>query len=413
MAPKKITNRLNALDVTRKKLGMHLDGAGLYLQVTKRGRSWIYRFKSPVSGKTRDMGLGGATHTYNLTRARELATEARGQVKAGVDPIEARKAGQETARMEAAKAITFEDAATQFIEAQKAGWRSPKSEAQWTSSLKSHAHPIIGKLAVADIDVAAMLRVLDPIWRVKPETASRVRGRIERILDWATVRGYRQGDNPARWRESLKSQLPDRAKVQTVTHFSALPYAEIGAFMEALRAREGIAVKALEFTILTAARTGEVIGAQWPEFNLTDAVWIIPPERMKAQREHRVPLSPDALSIVQAMKEAGESEFVFPGGRKDKALSNMGMLAVLKRMDRSDLTTHGFRSSFRDWCAEQTNYAREVAEGALAHVISDAVEAAYRRGDLFDKRRRLMDDWARFCNTVAKKGGKKVVAIRG
>jgi integrase len=268
-------------------------------------------------------------------------------------------------------------------------------------------------MAVADIDVAAVLRVLDPIWRVKPETASRIRGRIERVLDWATVRGYRKGDNPARWRESLKTQLPDRAKVQTVTHFPALPYAEIGAFMDVLRARDGIAAKALEFTILTAARTGEVIGARWDEFDLTDAIWTIPAERMKAQREHRVPLSPAALAIVAALNDTSESEYVFPGGGKGRPLSNMAMLTTVKRMGRTDLTVHGFRSSFRDWCAERTNYAREVAEGALAHTISDAVEAAYRRGDLFDKRRRLMNDWAKYCNTVAKKGGKKVVAIRG
>jgi len=412
MAPKKVINRLNALDATRRKPGMHLDGGGLYLQVTERGRSWVYRFKSPVTGKVRDMGLG-PVYTYNLARARDLAMEARGQVKAGFDPIEARKAGNEAMRIAVANAITFEDAAAQFIEAQKAGWRSPKSEAQWTSSLKTHAHPMIGSMAVADIDVAAVLRVLDPIWRVKPETASRIRGRIERILDWTTVRGYRQGDNPARWRESLKSQLPDRAKVQTVTHFPALPFAEIGAFVEILRTRDGIAAKALEFTVLTAARTGEVIGARWDEFNLADAIWTIPATRMKAQRQHRVPLSPGAVAIVADLKDIGESEFVFPGGRKGRPLSNMAMLTLLKRMERADLTVHGFRSSFRDWAAERTNYAREVAEGALAHVITDAVEAAYRRGDLFDKRRRMMIEWAKFCNTVAKKGGKTVVAIRG
>lgn len=412
MAPKKITNRLNALDVIRKTVGMHLDGAGLYLQVTERGRSWIYRFKSPVSGNTREMGLG-PVHTFNLARARELAMEARGQVKAGFDPIEVRKAGNEAMRIAAANAITFEDAATQFIDAQKAGWRSPKSEAQWSSSLRTHAHPIIGKFAVADIDVAAVLRVLDPIWRVKPETASRIRGRIERILDWATVRGYRKGDNPARWRESLKSQLPDRAKVQAVKHFAALPYAEIGAFVEVLRTREVIAAKALEFTILTAARTGEVIGALWDEFNLADAVWIIPAERMKAQREHRVPLSPAALTVIQGMEEVGESEFVFPGGRQGRPLSNMAMLTLLKRMGRNDLTVHGFRSSFTDWGVEQTNYANEVRESALAHTIFNAVERAYRRGDLFDKRRRLMNDWAKYCTTVTKSGGKMVVAIRG
>jgi integrase len=411
MAPIKVTNRLSALDVTRKKVGMHLDGAGLYLQVTERGRSWIFRYKSPVTGRTRDMGIG-PTHTFSLARARELAMVARGQVKLGIDPIEARKAERKAAKLEAAKAIKFEDAAAQFIKAHKAGWRSPKSEAQWKASLKTHAYPVIGNLAVADIGVAEIMRVLDPIWTEKTETASRVRGRIERILDWATVRGYRQGDNPARWRESLKTQLAARADVQTVTHFPALPYAEIGAFMDTVRARDGIAAKALEYTILTAARTGEVIGATWPEFDLTNAVWIIPAERMKVREEHRVPLSPPALAIIKAMQDAG-GDYVFPGGRRGKPLSNMAMLTLLKRMGRDDITTHGFRSSFTDWAMEQTNYANEIRESALAHTISNAVERAYRRGDLFDKRRRLMNDWAKYCNTVAAKRGDKVVAIRG
>ncbi len=336
--------------------------------------------------------------------------EARGQVKMGIDPIEARKAEKEALRSEAAKAIKFKDAATQYIAAQEAGWRNPKSAAQWTASLDTYAGPVIGNLAVAAIDVAAVLRVIDPIWRTKPETASRLRGRIERILDWARVRGYRTGDNPARWRESLKSQLPERSKVQAVTHFAALAYADIGAFMEVLRAQAGVAAQALEFTILTAGRTGEVIGARWDEIDLTEATWAVPAERMKMQKLHRIPLSPPAMEIIWALKETSQSDFVFPGGRKGKPLSNMAMLTLLKRMDRRDLTVHGFRSTFRDWCAEQTNYAREVAESALANKISDAVEAAYRRGDLFDKRRRLMAEWAKYCDRPKTKG--KVLPIK-
>jgi integrase len=255
------------------------------------------------------------------------------------------------------------------------------------------------------------MKALEPIWKAKPETASRLRGRIEAVLDWATVRGYRKGENPARWRGHLDKLLPARAKIQKVVHHPALPYSEIADFMVSLRNQEGIAARALEFLILTAARTGEIIGAGWDEVDLDERVWVIPEARMKAGREHRVPLSGPALAIVKQMNEIRESDFVFPGGKKGRPLSNMAMLALLKRIGRNDLTTHGFRSTFRDWAAERTTFSREVIEMALAHTIENKVEAAYRRGDLFRKRRQLMEAWARYCGTTRVQGD--VVPISG
>jgi len=355
------------------------------------------------------MGLG-ATHTYGLARARELASEARGLVKAGVDPIDHRGEAREATRLEALRAVTFEAAAEKYIEAHRNSWRTPKHEAQMRSMLKNYTHPEIGHLPVASIDDEHVRQVLEPIWHTKLETARRVRGHIEAVLARETHLRHRKGDNPARL-ESIKIALGPQAS--TVKHMPALPYAEIGKFMEDLKAKDGIAANMLALTILTAARTNEVIGARWDEFNFSDRVWIIPAARMKANREHRVPLSSAALDIVKAAKEHSISNFVFPSTRAGKHLSNMAMLVLLKRMGRNDVTVHGFRSSFRDWSAEQTSYAREIAESALAHVISDATERAYLRSDLFDKRRRLMDDWAKYCNTVAKEDGKKVVAIHG
>lgn len=406
-------NRLTALVVTRaKKPGMHPDGGGLYLQVTKSGaKSWIYRFM--LKGKARHMGLGPLS-AVSLAEARARATEARKLAKAGIDPIEAQKAEVVRANLESAKAISFKVASENYIEAHKPGWRNAKHAAQWASSLETYAYPVLGNLPVQGIDVALVMRVLEPIWIKKTETASRVRGRIESVLDWATARGYRLGDNPARWRGHLENLLPQRSKVQKVKHHSALPYEEIGSFIALLRQRPAISALALEFTILTALRTSEVIGAQWKEINLGKEEWLIPAERIKGGKEHRVPLSTRAIAILEEMAagaEPGEEDFVFPATRKGKHISNMAMLTLLKRMKRSDITVHGFRSSFRDWAAERTNYPREVAEMALAHVIGDKVEAAYRRGDLFEKRRRLMDEWERFCGTNTKGG--KVVSIQG
>jgi integrase len=277
--------------------------------------------------------------------------------------------------------------------------------------LKTYVSPVFGSFPVQSIDVALVMKALEPIWTSKPETAGRVRGRIERVLDWATVHGLREGDNPARWRGHLDKLLPSRAKVRKVKHHTALPYAEVGVFMAELRPREGIAARALELLILTAARTSEVLGAQWEEVDLDARIWTVPGERMKGGREHRIPLSDAALAVVQGMQAVRQNDLVFPGARDRKPLSNMALLSVLRRMGRGELTAHGFRSTFRDWAAERTNFSPEVVEMALAHVVSDKVEAAYRRGDLFEKRRRLMEAWAGFCAKLGRAGG--AVAQRG
>jgi integrase len=388
------TGRLTALKVERAKApGMYADGGGLYLQVTEGGASWIYRYM--LVGRPREMGLGPLA-LFGLSEARAKALDARRLCHEGIDPIDARRAIRAKARLDAAKAVTFMECADSYIKAQRAGWRNGKHAAQWEATLATYAKPVIGALPVQAIDTALVLKVLEPIWTAKPETAGRVRGRIESILDWAKVRGYRAGENPARWRGHLDKLLPARAKVRKVEHHAALPYAELPAFLVALREQEGIAARALEFTILTAARTGETIAATWDEINWTDKVWIIRAERMKAGKEHRVPLCDRALAILREMNPADDvagEQFVFPGSKAGRPLSNMAFLMLLRRMGRGDLTAHGFRSSFRDWAAERTNFPSEAAEMALAHVVGSKVEAAYRRGDMFEKRRRLMDAW--------------------
>jgi integrase len=315
--------------------------------------------------------------------------------------------------------MTFKQCATAYIDAHRLGWKNEKHAAQWASTLEAYANPIFGDLPVQAIDTGLVMKALEPIWRTKTETASRLRGRIEAVLDWATVREFRRGDNPARRRGHLDKLLPQRAKVQKVRHHPALPYAEIGAFMASLRSQEGCAARALEFLILTAGRTGEVIGALWSEIDLAEGVWIVPASRMKAGKEHRVPLSAPAIKVIREQQAAAElvegrlNGFVFPGGRPGKGLSNMALLKLLERMKRDDLTAHGFRSTFRDWAAEQTHFPRDVAEMALAHTISDKVEAAYRRGDLFEKRRLLMEAWATYCGTVPMRKGEVVSLNHG
>jgi integrase len=298
--------------------------------------------------------------------------------------------------------MSFDECAKAYIDAHKHGWKNAKHAEQWTNTLTTYASPIIGSLPVAEIDTALVMKVLNPIWASKTETASRVRQRIESVLGWATVSGYRTGDNPARWRDHLDNLLAKRSKVQKVAHHPALHYAEMGAFMADLCKQGGMAALALEFTILTASRTGEVIGARWYEIDLDGKTWTIPPERMKAEKEHRVPLCSRAIKILTELQKLG-GEFVFPGLKLKKPLSNMAMLGLLKRMERGDLTVHGFRSTFRDWAAEQTAYPHEMAEMALAHTIDNKVEAAYRRGDLFQKRIRMMQDWQKHCDTIAAK----------
>jgi integrase len=328
-----------------------------------------------------------------------------------VDPIDARRAERARQRLEEAKAFTFKQCAEAYINAHRAGWRNDKHAAQWSATLSTYAYPKVGALPVQAIDTALVLKVLEPIWATKPETAGRLRGRLENVLDFAKARGYREGENPARWRGHLDNLLPALSKVRQVEHHAALPYTELSDFLTRLREQEGTSARALEFAILTAARTGEVIGARWSEVNLREKTWTIPAERMKARREHRVPLSSRALSILTEMQAARESDesFVFPGGKPGKPLSNMAFLMLLRRMDRADLTAHGFRSSFRDWAAERTNFPSEVAEMALAHVVSSKVEAAYRRGDLFEKRRGLIEAWAKFCEQPKSSG--KVIRI--
>ena len=402
------SNRLSAVKVTKlRKAGRYCDGLGLYLQVGPSGtKSWLFRYM--LNGRAREMGLG-AVHTVTLAEAREKAAASRKLLLEGIDPIEARRKERIALQIMSARAVTFRQCAERYIESQRAGWRNEKHAKQWTATLTKYAYSQLGDLPVAAVDVDLVLRVLEPIWRAKPETAARVRGRIEATLDWATARGLRDGDNPARWRGHLDKLLPPRSKLQAVVHYPALDYAQIPEFMAELRQRDGIGARALELLILCATRTGETIGAQWSEFDLGVGVWVIPASRTKAAREHRVPLSKRSVEILNTLPR--EVEFVFPGAREKSPMSNMTLLKLLRRMGRRDLAVHGFRSSFRDWAAEQTNYPREVAEMALAHVVADKTEAAYRRGDLFEKRQRLMSDWAKFCASQPQQTG-DVVPIR-
>ncbi|MFP3185915.1 MAG: site-specific integrase, partial [Paraburkholderia sp.] len=297
----------------------------------------------------------------------------------------------------AADEISFQHCAEKYIDAHRTGWKNIKHAEQWTNTLTTYAYPVFDSRSVAAIDTTLVMKVLEPIWTTKTETASRLRGRIESVLDWATVRGYRSGENPARLKGHLDTLLPKRSRVQKVTHHPALPYADLSAFMIKLRAQEGTAARALEVLILTATRTNEVIGATWSEFDLDEGVWTIPAERMKMRKEHRVPLPARAIALVKAQQEVKRGDYIFPGRRDKSPLSNMAMLQLLERMKREDITVHGFRSTFRDWAGETTHYPREVCEAALAHGIKDKAEAAYARGDLFVKRAALMQDWANFC----------------
>ena len=383
------------------------DTRGLYLQVGRTGtKSWLLRYE--LNGRERFHGLGSC-EDFTLKEARERARAARQKISDGIDPIDAKRAERAAKAVEAARILTFQDAARHYFDQHERKWKNAKHRAQFLSTLATYVFPKIGKLPIAEIDTGQVLRVLEPIWHDKTETANRVRGRIESILDWATVREYRSGVNPARWRGHLGEVLPARSSIAKTEHHPALAYAAMPEFMAALRMREGVAARALEFTILTGARTGETIGAEWSEIDLAANVWTVPAGRMKASKEHRVPLSDHAIDILSALPREKGNPFVFIGPRA-RGLSNMAMASVLKRMERNDITVHGFRSSFRDWAAERTNYPNHVVEQALAHVIGNKVEAAYRRGDLLDRRQRLMEDWARFCMSPAPKS--EVVALR-
>jgi len=400
--------KLSAVEVAKSKGPAVLhDGGGLYLRVSASGaKSWVFRFQ--LDGRRRDMGLGPFPD-ISLSDARARATERRKLRHDGIDPLDAKAAQRQAQRVSVAKGRTFREAAEEFIGRNEAGWRNAKHRQQWRNTLATYVYPALGELPVAAIDTGLVVQVLDPIWAEKPETASRVRGRIEAVLDAATVRGFRQGPNPAGWKGNLAHVLPARAKVRKVAHHAALPLDDMVGFLATLRDREGMAARALEFAIFTAARTGEVLGARWGEIDLAAKLWTIPAERMKAGREHRVPLSDVALSVLEkvqplALTSDGKPDPAapaFPGPRRVLPMSNMTMLMLLRRMKRDDLTAHGFRSTFSDWAAERTAYPREVVEMALAHAVENKVEAAYRRGDLFDKRRKLMDAWAGFCTAPA------------
>jgi integrase len=388
------------------------DGGGLYfVSRPPNGASWMFRFSR--HGKDRWMGIGQYP-TVALGDARARATDARRLLIDDVDPIENRRQQRTQTKLELARRITFAQCAAQYITSHKTAWRNSKHRAQWDATLKTYAYPLIGSLPIAAVDTSLVMKVLQPIWNAKPETASRLRGRIEAILNWATASEFRTGPNPARWRGHLDNLLPARSKIAKVEHHAALPFAELLAFVAKLRTQEGMAARALEFLILTAARTGEVIGARWSEINLRDKLWRIHAERMKAGKEHRVPLSPRAVEILEAIRPGPHEPdgFVFPGNKAKKPLSNMAFLMLLRRMERADMTAHGLRSSFRDWCAERTNFPSEVAEMALAHAVGSKVEAAYRRGDLFEKRQQLMAYWADYCASPATVTSANVVPIR-
>lgn len=410
--PRKLSNALTQLQVKHAKPGRHADGGGLHLLVKESGaRSWVYRYM--LRGKSRDVGLGPASgaDAVSLADARDKAAALRLKVKAGTDPLEERahKAAQALAEAQACRVsgITFRSVAEDYMAARERHWRNDKHRQQWRNTLATYVYPVMGDMPVASIGTAEVLQVIETLWTEKPETASRVRGRIETILDAAKAREYRTGDNPARWRGHISQILPKRERL-TRGHHRALPYAELPAFMGDLRARKATAALALEFAILTASRTGEVLGATWAEIDVARATWTIPATRMKAGREHRVPLCPRAVAVLEQAKLEG-SDRLFTA-EKGGPLSSMAMSMLLRRMGH-DCTVHGFRSAFRDWAAECTGYAHEVCEMALAHTIGNKAEAAYRRGDLFEKRRRLMTEWSAYC--ASPPSSAKVTPIRG
>lgn len=396
----KVASELGALEVRRMvDPGLHAVGGvpGLMLQVTPTGaRSWVLRLR--VGGKRREAGLGGFP-AVTLEEARFKAREKRQMVEKGIDPIAERQTAKAKLRADKALERTFAQCAEAFIEAKGAEWRNPKHRQQWTNTLTTYAFPIMGGLPVRDVTKSHVLAALEPVWRVKPETGSRVRSRIELVLNYAMQAGYRpEGLNPARWKGGLDALLPATGKLKTVEHHPALTVGEIAAFMVKLRKAEGLGARALEFAILAAARSGEVRGATWAEIDLDEAVWTVPAGRMKAGREHRVPLSADALSLLRSLPMREGKDLVFPAPRGG-VLSDMTLTACLRRM-KVEAVPHGMRSTFRDWAGERTHHKREVIEHALAHRIGDRAEQSYARGDLFDKRRVLMDDWAAFVSKV-------------
>ena len=374
---------LSARKVATAPAGRHSDGKGLMLLVKKSGaKSWVFRYQ--LNGKRRDMGLGPYPE-INLAAAREKVMVLRRQLIEGVDPLNSASE----------RVCTFQDLAAELIESKRPGWKNAKHAAQWVSTLEAYAYPVLGKMDVRAIDTPQVHAALKPIWTAKPETASRVRQRIEAVLDYASALGVRDGANPARWRGHLQNVLPRPSSIRQVRHHPALDWQEMPTFMEDLSKRRGVSVKALMFTILTAARSGEVRGMPWREINLKSGVWTVPADRMKASKEHRVPLAPEAIALIGDPGKANQLIFGNPI-HPSRPLSDMALTSVLRKMGRSDITVHGFRSTFRDWAGETTSFPREVIEAALAHQLKDKAEAAYARGDLFDKRRKLMEAWAAF-----------------
>jgi integrase len=417
-------NRLSPAHVQHAKPGVHSDGGGLYLQVTeskrqgkepgtaKYSKSWIFRYRCAC--REREMGLG-SLKTISLKEAREAAEQCRKLLREGKDPIVVRKAEMAAKQVETAKSVTFEWCAVQYMAAHEAGWRNAKHRQQWHSTLSTYVYPIIGKLPVATIDTGLVMKIMTPIWTDKNETASRVRGRLEVILDWAKVNGHRAGENPARWKGHLAHLLPARSKVHKAEHLPALPWERMPEFMRQLRQQEGLAAKCLEFTILTGARSGESRGIPWEgEINTVDKLWIVPGRRMKLGQEHRVPLTARALAIIECMRSVRQNDYLFPGDKANDPLSDMALIEVIRRMNQAqrkaglpqwvdpkqgnkEVVPHGFRSTFRDWVDEATAFADWLAEAALAHAKGDKVEAAYKRGDALAKRRKLMEAWAEYC----------------
>jgi integrase len=398
--------------------GRYGDGGGLYLRVAEyrlkdgtlaHSKNWVFRFER--DGRDRFMGLG-SLDTLSLAEARAKARDCRKTLLDGGDPIGARRQHRLKSKLDAARSISFRQCAEAYIKAHRVGWKNPAHAAQWPSTLARYVYPMIGDLPVAEIDTALVINCIEPIWTEKPETAGRVRGRIETVLDWAKARDYRSGDNPARWKGHLQNLLPHRSKLKrTRKHHAALPYKDAPAFMAELRAHTDISSRALEFTVLTASRTSETIGAKWPEIGLAEKLWTVPAERIKGGRIHFVPLSGRVVEILEGLPRVEGCDFVFPGDRnKNAPLSNMAMLRKLRGM-RPGLVVHGFRSTFRDWAGDRTNYQRETIETALAHAVEDETEAAYRRSTAVDKRRRLMADWARYCAQPPVKEGDTVIAI--
>jgi integrase len=410
-----MTGKLTALTVTRaKERGTYGDGGGLYLQVARGGtKSWILRYKR--AGKTRHLGLGPLA-VVSLREARERAINARRLLLDGHDPIERNSALRSAEKLKAVGTISFDQGAAAYISAHRASWRSAKHANDWIFSLRTYASPVLGALPVRAITTALVMRVIEPLWMTKSETASRVRGRIEAILDWAKVRGYRDGENPARLKSHLDHLLPDRKKVRKVEHYAALPYADLPAFMSELRRQDGTAARALEFLILTAARSGELLKARWSE--IEGSTWVIPAPHTKIHKEHRVPLSQRAIDILAGLPRI--NDYIFAGHRIGQGLGGDAMIEVLRGLsfrasgeNEPGLTVHGFRSTFRDWAAECTAFPNEVCEAALAHAVNSKVEAAYRRGDLFEKRARLMQAWSDYCEQPPVNSTEVVTPIRG